>query len=130
MSKKFDEIYNKIKEFDKIVIARHIGADIDALGSTLGLKEIITNTFPKKKVSVVGAYSSVFKYMGKMDKLDEKEAKWIMKKIKDYKVELEIVYDWENWGDFQEYDLSFYGLKDSFQAFRKTVEKKGYQGML
>ena len=75
MSKKFDEIYNKIKEFDKIVIARHIGADIDALGSTLGLKEIITNTFPKKKVSVVGAYSSVFKYMGKMDKLDEKETK-------------------------------------------------------
>ena len=75
MSKKFDEIYNKIKEFDKIVIARHIGADIDALGSTLGLKEIIMNTFPKKKVSVVGAYSSVFKYMGKMDKLDEKEIK-------------------------------------------------------
>lgn len=75
MSKKFDEIYNKIKEFDKIVIARHIGADIDALGSTLGLKEIIMNTFPKKKVSVVGAYSSVFKYMGKMDKLDEKETK-------------------------------------------------------
>ena len=53
-----------------------------------------------------------------------------MKQIKNYKVDLEIVYDWENWGDFQEYDLSFYGLKDSFQTFRKTVEKKGYQGML
>lgn len=75
MKKKFNEIYEKIKEFDKIVIARHIGADIDALGSTLGLKEVILNTFPKKKVSVVGAYSSVFKYMGKMDKLDEKEMK-------------------------------------------------------
>ena len=75
MKKVFNEIYEKIKEFDKIVIARHIGADIDALGSTLGLKEIITNTFPKKKVSVVGAYSSIFKYMGKMDKLDEKEIK-------------------------------------------------------
>ena len=75
MSKKFNEIYEKIKEFDKIVIARHIGADIDALGSSMGLKEIITNTFPKKKVSVVGAYSSIFKYMGKMDKLNEKEIK-------------------------------------------------------
>ena len=73
--KKFKEIYEKIKEFDKIVIARHIGADVDALGSTIGLKEIILNTFPNKKVSVIGAYSSKFKYLGKMDKLDEKEIK-------------------------------------------------------
>ena len=75
MKKIYNEIYNKIKEYDKIVIARHIGADIDALGSTMGLKAVITNTFPKKKVSVIGAYSSIFKYMGKMDKLDEKEIK-------------------------------------------------------
>jgi UDP-GlcNAc:undecaprenyl-phosphate GlcNAc-1-phosphate transferase len=32
----YKEIYKKVKEFDKIVIARHIGADPDALGSTLG----------------------------------------------------------------------------------------------
>lgn len=75
MKKNFKEIYDKIKEFDKIVIARHIGADIDALGSSMGLKEVILNTFPNKKVSVIGAYSSVFKYMGKMDKIDEKEIK-------------------------------------------------------
>ena len=75
MKKIYNEIYEKIKEFDKIVIVRHIGADIDALGSSIGLKEVITNTFPKKKVSVIGAYSSIFKYMGKMDKLDEKEIK-------------------------------------------------------
>ncbi len=71
----YKEIYKKIKEYDKIVIARHIGADPDALGSSLGLKEIILNTFPNKKVSCVGVYSSVFKYMGKMDKLDENEIK-------------------------------------------------------
>ena len=73
--KEFNKIYEKIKEFDKIVIARHIGADVDALGSTLGLKEMILNTFPDKKVSVIGAYSSKFKYLGKMDKLDENEIK-------------------------------------------------------
>ena len=69
----YKEIYKKVKEYDKIVIARHIGADPDALGSSLGLKEMILNTFPEKKVSCVGVYSSVFKYFGKMDKLDEKE---------------------------------------------------------
>ncbi len=75
MKEIYKEIYKKIKEFDKIVIARHIGADPDALGSTLGLKELILNTFPQKKVSCIGVYSSVFKYMGKMDKLDESEIK-------------------------------------------------------
>lgn len=75
MKEIYKEVYKKVKEYDKIVIARHIGADPDALGSTLGLKEMILNTFPEKKVSCIGVYSSVFKYMGKMDKLDESEAK-------------------------------------------------------
>lgn len=75
MKEIFKKIYDKIKENDKIVIARHIGADIDALGSTLGLKEVILNTFPDKKVSVIGAYSSMHKHMGKMDKLNDKEIK-------------------------------------------------------
>lgn len=75
MKEIYKKIYDKIKENDKIVIARHIGADIDALGSTIGLKEVILNTFPNKKVSVIGAYSSTHKYMGKMDKLNDKEIK-------------------------------------------------------
>lgn len=69
------EIYKKIKEFDSIVIARHVGADPDALGSTIGLKEIILNTFPKKKVYSIGVYSSKFKYMGKLDKIDDVDIK-------------------------------------------------------
>ena len=44
------KIYKKIKQYDTIVIARHIGPDPDALASSLALKEIILNTFPKKKV--------------------------------------------------------------------------------
>lgn len=75
MKEIYKKIYDQIKASDKIVIARHIGADIDALGSTIGLKEVILNTFPNKKVSVIGAYSSIQKHMGKMDKLDTKEIK-------------------------------------------------------
>jgi len=75
MKEIYKEIYKKVKEYKRIVIARHIGADPDALGSSLGLKEMILNTFPEKKVSCVGVYSSVFKYMGKMDKLNEDEVK-------------------------------------------------------
>lgn len=65
-------IYKKIKQYDTIVIARHVGADPDALGSTLGLKDIILNTFPEKKVYVVGHPASKFRYLGELDKFDEK----------------------------------------------------------
>lgn len=60
----------------------------------------------------------------------EKEAKWVLKQIKNYQVDLEIVFDWENWSFFQEFDLSFYQLTEVSNAFTKTVKKKGYQGML
>ena len=45
----YRKIIKQIKKHDLIVIARHIGADPDALGSQLALKEIILDTFPHKK---------------------------------------------------------------------------------
>ena len=60
----------------------------------------------------------------------KKEVKWIVNKIKKYKVDLELVFDWENWDYFQEYDLSFYTLTETANAFIKETEKYGYKGML
>ena len=68
---KFKKIYRMIKKYDKIIIARHIGPDPDALGSTLGLKEAILTTFPNKKVYVVGAPAARHKYIGQLDRFDE-----------------------------------------------------------
>ena len=67
----YRQIYKKIKKYDTIVIAHHIGPDPDALGSTLGLKDVILNKFPNKKVHVVGASPTKFKYIGFGDKLEE-----------------------------------------------------------
>lgn len=71
MNNIFKKIYKKIKKYNKIVIARHIGADPDALGSTLGLKEAILNTFPNKEVYVVGLPATRHKYIGLLDKFNE-----------------------------------------------------------
>lgn len=67
----FKQIYKKIKQYDKIVIARHVGPDPDALGSTLGLKEAIINTFPNKKVYAIGVPAARHKYIGELDKFTE-----------------------------------------------------------
>ena len=65
------KIYKEIKKHKKIVLARHIGPDPDALGSTLGLKEIILNTFPNKQVYAVGTPAARHKYIGNLDMFDE-----------------------------------------------------------
>lgn len=69
----FKDIYELIKEFDKIVIARHVGVDPDALAASCALKNSILLTFPNKSVKVVGASSSRFNYFGKMDKHENVE---------------------------------------------------------
>ena len=66
----FKKIYKKIKEYDEIVIARHIGPDPDAVASQMALKESIMLTFPTKKVYAVGLSVSRFKQYGSLDKVD------------------------------------------------------------
>lgn len=68
--KLFKEILKQIKKYDNIVIARHIGADPDALGSQFALKELIYVNFPNKKVYAVGAIASRFRFMGNLDQID------------------------------------------------------------
>ena len=58
-----EKILDLIKKYDKIIIARHVGGDPDALGATFALKEIILKNFPLKKVHVVGASISKFKFL-------------------------------------------------------------------
>lgn len=60
----------------------------------------------------------------------EKEAKWVVKQIKKYKIELPVVFDWENWSNYQEYHLSFHSLTEVAETFLKEVKKSGYEAML
>lgn len=67
----FRKVLKYIKKYDTIIIARHIGADPDALGSQFALKEIIKMKYPNKRVYAVGNPSSRFKFMGILDKVEE-----------------------------------------------------------
>ena len=48
-----DKIIEKIKEYDKIFISRHLRPDGDALGSTKGLAEALKASFPEKQILLV-----------------------------------------------------------------------------
>lgn len=61
-------IFNKIKEYDRIMLFRHIRIDGDCVGSTKGLKAIIKATWPEKKVLIVDDETSdVLAFLGSDD---------------------------------------------------------------
>ena len=59
-----------------------------------------------------------------------KDAEWVLDQIKDYKVDLPIAFDWENWSFYKEFNLSFFGLTDMANSFLNVFKSHGYDGML
>ena len=59
----FTSLIEKIKEYDTIIIHRHSNPDGDALGSQIGLKNIIKENFPEKTVYAVGDMTKRFEFM-------------------------------------------------------------------
>ena len=67
----YNDVINKIKEYDSIIIARHVGVDPDALCSQLALRDSIKLTYPEKNVIAIGTGSSKFAHFGKLDKIEK-----------------------------------------------------------
>lgn len=59
----FEKIKEKIAEYPVVVIHRHTNPDGDALGSQIGLKELIKENFPDKEVYIVGDGAGRYAFM-------------------------------------------------------------------
>ena len=70
-----NDILDKIKAYDEIVIHRHKNPDPDALGSQLGLRDILRTNFPDKTVSAVGFDEPSLAFIGLMDQLPDETFK-------------------------------------------------------
>ena len=57
-----------------------------------------------------------------------KQVKYVIKNLKDYKITLPIVFDWECWNKFNKFDSSFYDITKVQDTFLNYVESKGYKG--
>ena len=69
------EILEKIQAYQTILIHRHKNPDPDALGSQCGLRAILRENFPDKKIYAVGYDEPTLTYLAVMDQviLDENE---------------------------------------------------------
>ena len=79
-----EKIVEKLDEYEKIIILRHKRPDGDAIGSALGLREVLRDKYPNKKIYATGEEIPAYlKFVGMQDEiLDE-----------DYKDALVIVVD-------------------------------------
>ena len=66
-----EQILEKIKEFNRIIIHMHIRPDGDCYGAGFGLKNIIKESFPDKEVYVVGEKAEYVDFVGTPDIIDD-----------------------------------------------------------
>lgn len=60
----------------------------------------------------------------------KENAKWVLKQIKGYDVKLPIAFDWEEWSNFNKYNLSFFNLTSMAEDYINVITNAGYKGML
>ena len=73
MNSKIKAIAKRIKTYDTIIIARHIGPDPDAIASQIAFRDAIKLRYPSKKVFAVGASVAKFKQFGTLDKIKDED---------------------------------------------------------
>ncbi len=65
---KMRQVLDKIKEYDRVIIFRHLRPDGDAIGSTKGLKRILELSFPQKEIYLQNSdHSEYLSFLGGED---------------------------------------------------------------
>lgn len=75
----------------------------------------------------VGLY---FYSYAKTTKEAKEQADWIITNLKDYQIDMPIVFDWENWNNYTKFHISFHTLNKIATSFINRVEELGYKGAL
>ena len=96
----FKQILHKIKEYDTIIIHRHMRPDPDALGSQVGLKKLLQVNFPEKKIKAAGKTEPTLAWLAKMDDVSDDDYKHALVIICDTANTARIDGERYNKGDF------------------------------
>lgn len=65
------QIIDKIEQYDKIIIHRHVRPDPDAYGSQIGLKELLKANYPNKAIYAVGEHDHTLDFLAVPDVIDD-----------------------------------------------------------
>ncbi|MER0123963.1 bifunctional oligoribonuclease/PAP phosphatase NrnA [Streptococcus sp. ZJ93] len=68
-----EKILEKIKEYQTIVIHRHMRPDPDALGSQVGLQRVLQKNFPEKTVKITGYTEPNLAWLAQMEAVADED---------------------------------------------------------
>ncbi|MFW6298636.1 MAG: DHH family phosphoesterase [Bacillota bacterium] len=74
-TKTLGAIHEKIKEYKTIIILPHGRPDGDCIGTAMGLKDMLINTYPEKEVYVSGEETDYVKFLGRTDSVSDEQFK-------------------------------------------------------
>lgn len=123
-----DVDYKKVKSAGAEFVMMRIGVQQD-----LNQKPVMDSKFQQniKNAKEAGLEVGVYFYSMAMNEKEAiSQAEWVLKILDDENLELPIVFDWENWSDWNDYKLSFYDINTIADAFMETITKHGYETML
>lgn len=66
-----EKILELIREFNTIIIHRHVRPDPDAYGSQCGLAEILKTSFPEKKIYTAGVEEPSLNFLYRLDEIED-----------------------------------------------------------
>lgn len=105
------------------------------VGFSTGDDEIATldNRFREnlKKAKAAGLKTGVYLYSyDSSEKMVRASADWVVRQLGGEKTDLPVAFDWEEFGSFQTYKISFADLNRMYDAFADQLSKSGYDCML
>ena len=120
--------YKKIKEngCEFVIIRMAYSSNINEdLKLDMHYKENI------KKAKKAGLKVGIYFYTNAASKKEvKKQAKFILKNLKKTKLDFPIAYDFESFGNINDYNVNTHDLDELFITFKNEVKKKGYDAML
>lgn len=123
-----DVDFKKLKESGVEFVIIRVGSSKGIDGENFLDPKFIQNIKRANEVWMpVGIY---FYSYANTEKRAISDANWIIDQIKDYKVDLPIAFDWENWGTFNNYNLSFFELTNIAISFLDVFKNNGYEGLI
>lgn len=66
-----NRLFEKINEYNTIIIHRHSRPDLDAIGSQRGLALTLKENYPNKEIYIVGDMSDRYAFLGEMDIIED-----------------------------------------------------------
>lgn len=120
----FEKLKNSGVEFIIIRVGTGLGFGLESIEDPY-FKQNIEGA--KKAGIPVGVY--YYSYATSVEEA-KKQANFVIDLVKDYKLDLPIVFDWESWSYFNGLNLSIHDINEIANTFLFEVEKAGYKGML